>query len=107
MPISQWSPLQLQQQRHDDPQLQLLDVREPHEVAFAAVAGSICIPLQQLPQRYNELKPTQPLAVICHHGVRSQQACLYLEHLGFSPLYNIEDGIDAWSRLCDTAVPRY
>ena len=35
----------------------LLDVREPHEVAFAALPGAVLIPLGELPERIGELDP--------------------------------------------------
>jgi monothiol glutaredoxin len=43
----------------------------------------------------------------CHHGVRSQQAAEYSRREGFRNLYNLRGGIDAWSLLVDTSVPRY
>jgi monothiol glutaredoxin len=40
--------------------------------------------------------------------MRSQAAAeYYLREHGFSHLFNLEGGIDAWSRLVDSAVPRY
>ena len=44
----------------------------------------------------------------CHHGIRSQSAAEYfLREQGFSNLYNLRGGIDAWSQLVDPSVPRY
>ena len=85
----------------------LVDVREPNEFAFAHIQGSLHIPLRQLPERTQELDPEQDIVVLCHHGMRSQQACLFLEQYGFSNLYNLKGGIDAWSLNCDPTVPRY
>lgn len=85
----------------------LLDVREPHEFAYASLAGSVLIPLNQLPKRIGELDPDREIVVICHHGVRSQQAALYLEQSGFRRVVNLAGGIDAWSCECDRTVPRY
>ncbi len=107
MPINQWSPLQLQQNLQENQSLQLLDVREPNEFAYAHIEGSLHIPLQQLPARMDELDAEQDLVVICHHGMRSQQACQFLQHSGFTRLYNLQGGIDAWSMACDPTVPRY
>lgn len=107
MPISQYTPQQLQQRLQDDPSVFLLDVREPHEFAHAQIAGSVLIPLQQLPSRIAEVPADQDVVVICHHGMRSQQACHFLQHSGFQRLINLKGGIDAWSVLCDSSVPRY
>jgi len=48
-----------------------------------------------------------PLAFLCHHGNSSRQAAEYFRGLGFHDLYNVEGGIDAWSREIDPSVPRY
>lgn len=107
MPIDQWSPQQLWQRLQDEQPPLLLDVREPIEFAHARIKGSLHIPLQQLPGRLIELDAEQDIVVICHHGMRSQQACLFLQDAGFSKLYNLQGGIDAWSTVCDPSVPRY
>lgn len=85
----------------------LLDVREPDEFRYAHIDTSVSIPLQQLPHRIAELHMTDDIVVICHHGVRSQQAAQFLVHSGFSQVANLVGGIDAWSCLCDSSVRRY
>lgn len=89
----------------------LLDVREPWEAALAqirieGVPGRL-IPMGELPQRLDELSPTQPVVAYCHHGVRSLQVVAFLERQGFDSVYNLAGGIDAWSREMDPALPRY
>jgi len=44
---------------------------------------------------------------MCHHGIRSRQAAEYFLRQGFTNLYNLSGGIDAWSTLVDPSVPRY
>jgi len=107
MPITQYTVQQLQQRLENGEKLLLLDVREPNEYAFAHIQGSVHIPLRQLPERAGELDKEQETVVLCHHGMRSQQACLFLEHSGFNRLYNLKGGIDAWSLVCDPSIPRY
>ena len=89
----------------------LLDVREPWEVDTAALAlpgvATRHIPLSQLPDRLDELDPSQSIVCICHHGVRSRQVVAFLERQGFESVYNLAGGIDAWSALVDPTVPRY
>jgi rhodanese-related sulfurtransferase len=85
----------------------LLDVREPHEFKYANIANSVLIPLNQIPQRLAELDPEQEIVVICHHGMRSQQAANFLEGSGFKYITNLKGGIDAWSLECDSSVARY
>jgi rhodanese-related sulfurtransferase len=95
----------------------VLDVREPWEVALAALrpgtgegevdAECLHIPMQQLPQRLAELDPARPHAVLCHHGMRSLQVALFLSDRGMPRVCNIAGGIDAWSRRVDPRVACY
>jgi rhodanese-related sulfurtransferase len=89
----------------------LLDVREPWEVALAAIevpgATTRFIPMREIPARAGELDPTQPVVCICHHGARSAQVVAFLERMGFASAYNLAGGIDAWSREVDPGVARY
>ncbi len=57
--------------------------------------------------RLEELPKDLPLAFLCHHGNSSRQAAEYFRSLGFHDLYNVEGGIDAWSREIDPSVSRY
>jgi rhodanese-related sulfurtransferase len=87
--------------------LVLLDVREPHEVDFCVIEGSVHIPLGQIPVRMKELDPDKEIVVVCHHGARSFQACAFLRSRGFENVYNLDGGIDAWSVSVDPSIPRY
>lgn len=91
--------------------LVLLDVREPWEVALAAIAlpgAAPCfMPMREVPTRLAELDPAQPVVCICHHGARSAQVVAFLERAGFASVYNLAGGIDAWSREVDPGVARY
>jgi rhodanese-related sulfurtransferase len=53
------------------------------------------------------LPKATPLAVHCHHGNRSRAAAEHFRQQGFTNLYNVRGGIDAWSQQIDPAVPRY
>lgn len=88
-----------------------LDVREPWEIATAAVsapgASLVGVPMREIRSRLGELDPAQPVVCICHHGARSAQVVAFLERCGFQSVYNLAGGIDAWSRDVDPSVARY
>ncbi len=88
-----------------------LDVREPWEVATAAISAPgaklVCVPMREIPSRLSELDPLQPVVCICHHGARSAQVVAFLERSGFESVYNLAGGIDAWSQDVDPSVARY
>ena len=96
---------------HPNPELQLIDVREPHEVAIAALPGFDVLSLSDfadwsttIAERYHPEKET---LVLCHHGMRSDRMCHWLAGVGFSHVKNIVGGIDAYARIVDTQLPRY
>jgi rhodanese-related sulfurtransferase len=107
MSIKQLSATELKNRIQQEDDLFLLDVREPHEFKYASIPGSVLIPLNQIPQRLAELDPQREIVVICHHGMRSQQAANFLERSGFKNIANLKGGIDAWSLECDSSVARY
>jgi rhodanese-related sulfurtransferase len=91
--------------------LQLVDVREPEELAIAALPGFQSFPLSQsalwVSQIAQQLDPTVETIVLCHHGVRSAHMCQWLGQQGFTNVKNVVGGIDAYARVVDPAVPRY
>ncbi len=90
---------------------QLLDVREPQEVAIAALQEFENLPLSQFPAWSeligSRLDPQAETIVLCHHGIRSAQVCQWLLQQGFTNVKNVSGGIDAYSLRIDPALPRY
>jgi sulfur-carrier protein adenylyltransferase/sulfurtransferase len=86
---------------------ELIDVREPFEFEIARIDGAKLIPLGEMAERANELHREQTLIVHCHSGRRSAQAVRLLKQRGFTNVYNLDGGIDAWSDQIDPSVPRY
>ena len=77
------------------------------EFSIARIEGSTLLPLNELPQRFEELERDEEIAVLCHHGPRSAQAVTFLRQRGFAKARNVAGGIDAWSREVDSRVPQY
>ncbi len=90
----------------DNGGVNVLDVREPYEYEIANL-GAPLIPLNELPQRYEELDREQPLAIHCRSGARSANAVKLLQERGFENVYNVEGGILAWSEEIDPSLPQY
>ena len=94
-------------QQSDKPSPQLLDVREPWELERCQLEGVIAIPLGQVAIRAQELDPEQPVVCICHHGMRSMQAAVWLERNGFQHIYNLTGGVAGWANEVDPLFPTY
>lgn len=102
------SPAELQEKLRTDPgKLQLLDVREPFEFEICRIRDSFNIPLGEITRRRSELDEDRETVVICHHGMRSMQAALWLEQNGFSGVFNLAGGIEAWANEIEPDMPRY
>ncbi len=95
----------------DNSAYQLVDVREPQELAIAKLPNFINLPLSEYadwsPEIYTRLDKDAQTYVLCHHGVRSAQMCQWLVSQGFSQVSNIIGGIDAYSNLVDRSIPKY
>jgi rhodanese-related sulfurtransferase len=88
--------------------LVLLDVREAGELALARVKGAVHMPMGEVPERVGELNAAAEIAVMCHHGIRSQMVVNWLrQEGGFTRVRNVAGGIDAWAREVDERVGRY
>ena len=86
---------------------ELIDVRDRFEFEIARIDGATLIPLGEIAEHADELKREQPIVVHCHSGMRSAQAVRLLQQRGFTNVYNLEGGIDAWSNAIDPSVPKY
>ena len=90
----------------DEGKVTLYDVRPDAERARASIAAA-----RKLDAKGQEellaLPKDAPIAFHCHHGVRSRSAAEALLREGFTNVYNLEGGIEAWSNDVDPTVPRY
>jgi len=92
----------------NDPNVQLIDVREQHEFEIARIPTATLIPLGQVVARLIEIDPEKTSVVHCKGGVRSAKAIENLKKAGFrGRLINLKGGIRAWSDTVDPTVPKY
>lgn len=76
----------------------MVDVRERDEWNHGHIEGAIHIPLGQIKARLSELEVYRGTALIvqCRSGRRSKEGYRILESAGFTNLYNLDGGINAW-----------
>ncbi len=90
-----------------DGSLTIVDVRPLQERELAAIALPYAVleagGLEELLAQPHDLA----LGFLCHHGGRSAQAAEHFRARGFTTVFNIVGGIDAWSQDVDPSVPRY
>ncbi len=90
----------------DEGRVQLFDVRPDDERAKASIPQAKKLDVEGRKVLSN-LDKGAAIALHCHHGVRSRAAAEQLLAEGFTNVYNLEGGIEAWSRDVDPSVPRY
>lgn len=76
---------------------QLIDVREPDEVAAGTLPGAVNIPLATLPGRIGDLDQNRRVVLLCRSGGRSTQAAKYLTDSGFGDVVNLAGGMLAFN----------
>lgn len=85
--------------------LVLIDVRELHERTVSALPGSLHLPLDTLPEFYEELDPSADIVLICRSGVRSSKAAQFLIGNGFSHVRNLVGGMKGYAAAIDPSMP--
>lgn len=78
--------------------LLVLDVRTPKEFAAKHVSNAMLVPFEELDTRYRSDVPDtrEKILVYCSSGERSRLACDLLGRAGYTNLYNVQDGLQAW-----------
>lgn len=105
--INQVKPADLVKLMDNGSRFRLIDVREEWEFRAAKLDGAELIPLNEFLSFESRLNKDEKIIIYCHHGIRSYSACAYLIQKGFKDVYNLQGGIDAWSRDVDSKIPIY
>jgi uncharacterized membrane protein YdjX (TVP38/TMEM64 family)/rhodanese-related sulfurtransferase/sulfur relay (sulfurtransferase) complex TusBCD TusD component (DsrE family) len=94
-------------ERRDD--ITVLDVRPAKDYAgeLGHIAGSLNIPIDELPKRLPELNPyrDRPLAVVCRTNKMSGKAVQLLRETGFKQALLVDDGMVGWQRQQGKPLP--
>lgn len=105
---------EVKQMRENGDEIILLDVREVYELAMADLGeGVVLVPLSRLAQQRLTALPEEAhdkdvhLVVFCHHGIRSAQVVAWLQQEGWSNVWNLRGGIDAYAREVDPSIGFY
>jgi rhodanese-related sulfurtransferase len=84
--------------------VQLIDVRTPHEHEAGRIDGDRLIELADLPQQAGTIDPDRPVIFYCRSGGRSAMATQALSQAGFDA-HNMVGGMLAWAAAGLPMVP--
>jgi monothiol glutaredoxin len=104
--VRQLSVRKLKEMLDAGERFELVDVRTDKERAIARIEPAKLLDQVEL-ERLEAMPKDTPIVFHCHHGGRSRSAAEAFVGRGFSKVYNLEGGIDAWSVVVDPSVPRY
>lgn len=74
----------------------IIDVRQPEEREEGSIAGSVSIPMSELPKGMKKLDKNDIIITHCEHGYRSYRAMLFLRENGFKNVRSLAGGYAAW-----------
>jgi len=87
--------------------IQIIDVREPHEYQIANMGGEL-IPLATVSANADKIERNKKVIVHCKMGGRSAKAIHELEEkFGFTNLYNLKGGILGWIDEVQPELTKY
>lgn len=100
-------PEEVIRRRAANPDLVLIDCREPWEHELTRLEGARLLPLSTLSA--DDALPLEDAEVVvyCHHGIRSRRAVAILRAAGVENARSLAGGIDRWSLEVDPSVARY
>ena len=86
----------------------VLDVRRPQEAEIVRLDFADRLePHGSVARIADSLPRDRDIVVHCKGGTRSAIACAALADLGFTRLFNLEGGINAWAQQIDPVLPTY
>jgi rhodanese-related sulfurtransferase len=104
--VSEIMPWDLEERLRANPEVLLLDVREPYEFEAMHIAGSLNVPRGILESAcewdYEETEPElvqardREIVVVCRSGNRSILAANVLQVMGYANVVSLQTGLRGW-----------
>lgn len=94
--IEEISAIELQARLASDEKIRLIDVRTQEEWDQGIIENGEFMPLDTLPAMINEFSSDVTNIIYCRSGMRSAQACMFLEEQTGIKAINVKGGIIAW-----------
>ena len=105
--IPEITPTELAERIRRGDDIDLIDVREPHELNIARIPNVRLIPLGTLAEQLPSLDSSREAVVICRTGARSGRAVQQLRAAGFRKVWNLAGGVHRWADEVDPSLPKY
>lgn len=101
------TPQQLKMLMNNSKDIVLLDVRTAQEYTMCHLNGSLLVAHADMMALLPKFKDAAHVVTICHHGVRSLSAALFLRAHGVTHAVSLQGGLDRWAEHIDPSMKRY
>jgi sulfur-carrier protein adenylyltransferase/sulfurtransferase len=98
--------IELKSLRDKNADIQLIDVREEHELEICEIGGEH-IPMGDVMDNLARISKDKQVVIHCRSGARSGAICQALETQGYNNVYNLKGGIIAWANEIDPSLTKY
>ena len=79
-------------------EVMIVDIRNPEAYNQGHIQGAILVTKNNMAEFIDKADKSKPLICYCYKGKSSCLACLNFKKAGFSMLYSIKGGFDAWEK---------
>ncbi len=106
--VEEISAIDLKNLINEKRSVQIVDIRQPHELQIGKIDGTKAIPFGQLVRRKDELDSSKKVVVVCKIGLLSAEVIRQLKDAGYSgEIYSLKGGITSWANDIDYTMARY
>ena len=84
----------------------VVDIRDEQSFAAGRVPGARHLSNATLTRMLAEVEDETPVLVFCYHGISSQPAAQYLVSQGYTRVYSVDGGFEAWKTRFPDAIER-
>lgn len=87
----------------------LVDCRESDELKICRIEGAEHCPLSKWGEHWRQWFPDQneEIVIICHHGMRSLKATMFMRERGYPAIHSMAGGVDDWAQTIEPSMARY
>ena len=101
------TPQQLKRKLDAKEVIQIIDIREYHEVDSGSIGG-LHIPMAHVLENCHKIKKDCPVVIHCRSGDRAKAIVHVLEtQKGFTNIYHLQGGIMGWAAEIDPKIIVY
>lgn len=86
---------ELTKMRQQNPDINIIDVREDDEVAQGMIPGAKHIPMGEIPKHLEEIDKENTQYIVCRSGGRSRRIGEYMVEQGYDAI-NVDGGMLDW-----------